>query len=233
MRNQQVYSVTVGNETQQVVTLKEVKALIGDTKVTTKAIMAGEYEGVVTLIDLAEEQDTAEVVEATEEVVEEQSTEEVNHELTNTVEDIALTNTEEDTEEDTEPVAEDTVEDDTEYPEVGYFADEKALKKYIKGISNEALQGWCDLEGAEYKPCDHESINRMRMAMAIKGLHFPDTVAKKGSSKKKSKYADYSTEDLVQMAIDNDVEVRDDKGDMRILRMYTIMALKDAGILEA
>jgi hypothetical protein len=34
------------------------------------------------------------------------------------------------------------------------------------------------------------------------------------------------------MAIDNDVEVKDHRGDDRILRMYLIMALRDAGVIE-
>lgn len=131
----------------------------------------------------------------------------------------------------TNKTVEETPVDDTEYPEVGDFKDEKAMKKFIKGLSDASLEEWCILEGAEWKHNDHESINRMRMAMAIKAKHFPSTVATK-SKKSKSKYAQYSTEDLVQMALDNDVEVSDDKGDARILRMYTIMALRKAGIIE-
>jgi hypothetical protein len=68
------------------------------------------------------------------------------------------------------------------------------------------------------------------MAMAIKAIHFP-TEKTGNSSKKKAKYADYSLETLVQLAMDNDVAVPDDKGDERILRMYTIMALKKAGLI--
>lgn len=164
--------------------------------------------------------------------------------LTNTEEvDTALTNTEEVATEESSSVeeVEESTEDESttdvasddqlEYPELGSFNDEKAIKKYIKGLTDAQLHEWVELEGVEYKTSDHTSINRMRQAMAIKGLHFPSTVATKGASKKKSKYSDYTTEQLVEMAIENDVEVRDDKGDMRILRMYTIMALKSAGLL--
>jgi len=70
----------------------------------------------------------------------------------------------------------------------------------------------------------------MRMSMAIQDKHFPKEPSK--SAKKKAKYADFTTEQLVEMAIANDIEVKDDKGDMRILRMYTIMALRNAGIIE-
>lgn len=262
MRNTQVYNVTVGNEVVEVTTLKEVKTLLGDKKITTKAILAGEYEGIVTLSEM-EEQSTANLDEeihttpdtlpdTVEEFMEQKVTLQDIVEASDKVEiilvgdapntapsqDEALTNTEDEVDEDTPlPTPEDIEPTNTdtgkEYPEVGDFEDEKAIKKYTKGLSDAELAEWVEIEGVEYKPNDHQAINRMRMAMAIKGLHFPDTVAKKGSTKKKSKYGDFTTEDLVQMAIDNDIEVRDDKGDMRILRMYTIMALKDAGLLEA
>jgi len=67
--------------------------------------------------------------------------------------------------------------------------------------------------------------------MAIKSLHFPELSQPK-KKKSKSKYAQYTTEELVQMALDNDVEVPDDKGDMRICRMYTIVSLRKAGIID-
>jgi hypothetical protein len=155
--------------------------------------------------------------------------------LTGTLVTRPLTNTDDTDSSDTDNEEEETVvappKDEPEYPEIGDFKDEKAMKKFIKGLSDEALREWCYLEGAEYKECDHESINRMRMAMAIKSKHFPTTAPSKGK-KSKSKYASYSTEDLVSMALEHDVEVPDDKGDMRICRMYTIMALKKAGLLD-
>lgn len=123
------------------------------------------------------------------------------------------------------------VSEDIEYPEVGHFKDEKAMKKYVKKVPDAALFEWCELEGATWKRCpEHAPIDRMRAAMALKAKHFPDT-APKASTKSKSKYADYATEDLVQMAIDNDIYVDGDNGDMRILRMKTIMALRAKGII--
>lgn len=122
---------------------------------------------------------------------------------------------------------------DVEYPEIGSTAvkDEKAFKKYVKKLSDAQVFDWCELEGATWKRCPEQPpIDRMRAVMALKAKHFPHT-APKASSKSKSKYADYKTEDLVQMALDNDITVRDDKGDERILRMYTIMALREAGLL--
>lgn len=160
--------------------------------------------------------------------------------LTGTLVTQPLTNTEDEgTEDDTATDEDDTpkkeakpnLDPEQDYPEVGDFKDEKAIKKYIKGLSDSSLEEWCNLEGVEWKHSDHQSINRMRMAMAIKALHFKPATASKGK-KSKSKYASYSTEDLVSMALENDIEVPDDKGDMRICRMYTIMALRKAGLID-
>ena len=120
------------------------------------------------------------------------------------------------------------------YPEVGHFATEVDMKKYNKALTNEQLQEWCELEGATWNPHDNLSINRMRMAMAIKAKHFPHLSSGTGSgkSKSKSKYADTTNEQLAQMCLDNDIEVRDAKGDARIERMYMIMDLRNAGIIK-
>ena len=118
-----------------------------------------------------------------------------------------------------------------EFPEVGAFAEKKQLQKFYKQLTDEQLDDWLELEGLTYNKSDNEPINRMRKCMAILALHFPSE--NKGSGKKKSKYADYSTEQLLEMALENDVEVKETKGnDERILRMYTIVALKKAGILN-
>jgi hypothetical protein len=120
------------------------------------------------------------------------------------------------------------LEENNGYPEKGYFEDKKDLQRFYKHLTDEQLQEWIDVEGLTYTPCpESEAINRMRMCMAILYYHFPKPPAKK----KKSKYADYSLEDLVQMAIDNEVPVEPCDDD-RILRMRTIMALRAAGYLE-
>lgn len=119
--------------------------------------------------------------------------------------------------------------EDNGYPEVGHFTDKKDLQKFYKQLDTATLEDWCAVEGIEYTPCeDSEPIHRMRVCMAILYLHFPKAET---SSKKKSKYADYTTEALIQMAVDNDiaVEVTDD---MRIMRMRTIMNLRAANIIE-
>lgn len=115
---------------------------------------------------------------------------------------------------------------EVQYPEVGAI-DEKGLKKLYKKLSDSQIDEWLELEGLTYKKCDHEAINRMRKCMAITQYHFP----KISVPKKASKYAEYSTEKLVEMCMENDVMLKDDKGDARILRMYCIMGLREAGVI--
>ena len=119
------------------------------------------------------------------------------------------------------------------FPEVGYFTEQfgedgkKSLQKFYKHLSMEQLAEWLDIEGLEYTPTDSEQINRMRACMSILYKHYPKAPAKK----KESKYAKYSLEDLMEMAMDKDVvfEVTDDE---RIMRMRAIMALRAAGHIE-
>ncbi|WIT25944.1 hypothetical protein [Bacillus phage SPO1L1] len=241
-----VNNVYVVNGEEKVATLAEVAKILGVSRVSKKDVEEGKYDVVLeeAVVELADAETVVEEVVAEEavsieddilegvEVVEDEEAEE----LTNSQEEPT---DEEDSEdengdewEEGYPVATEVEDEDEEieYPEVGDFEDEKAIKKYIKGLTDDQLQAWCELEGAEWVENEHRNINRMRMAMAIKIVHFPE-LAKKPSTKKKSKYADYTTEELVQMALENNVEVRDDKGDDRILRMYTIMALRDKGLL--
>lgn len=113
------------------------------------------------------------------------------------------------------------------FPEVGTI-EESALRKLYKKLTDDQIREWLELEGISHKQSEHESINRMRMCMAITNHHFPKEPAK---TKKTSKYSDYSTDQLVQMCMENDLSLRDDKGDVRILRMYCIMALREAGVI--
>lgn len=119
------------------------------------------------------------------------------------------------------------LKDNNGYPETGFFKEQKDLQKFYKHCTDEQLAEWVDLEGLEFKPAESQPINRMRMAMAILYYHFPKPEAKK----KKSKYADYSNEQLLQLAMDKDVvfEVCDDE---RIMRMRAIMALRAHNVIE-
>lgn len=110
------------------------------------------------------------------------------------------------------------------YPEVGHFTEKKDLQKYYKKLSVEQLEDWVALEGLEVKPTDSPQIYRMRLCMAVLYLHYPKAPTKK----KESKYAKYSLEDLVGLAIEHEVPVEMTDDD-RIMRMRTIMALRAAG----
>lgn len=116
------------------------------------------------------------------------------------------------------------------YPEVGTFTDQKVLQRFYKQLDTAVLEDWASLEGLEYKPCtDSEPIHRMRVAMAILYKHFPKAPS---ANKKKSKYGEYTTESLIQMAMDNDVLVEPTENE-QIMRMRVIMALRVHGVLEA
>lgn len=131
-------------------------------------------------------------------------------------------------------VKQDLAGEDVEYPERGSYGEDGVdeLKKFISRLSNEQLQEWVDIEGLQekVKENDNPAIYRMRLAMAIREAHYPKSSTSKPKSK--SKYGHYTTEQLLEMALDNDVEVKDAKGDNRILRMYTIVALRNAGVIE-
>jgi len=114
------------------------------------------------------------------------------------------------------------------YPEAEVFTDKKDLQKFYKHLSDEQLADWIELEGLEYTPNDSQPINRMRMAMAVLYSRFP----KAPSAKKQSKYAQYTNEDLMNLAIKHSIEFEMTDDD-RILRMRAIMALRVAGIIEA
>lgn len=115
------------------------------------------------------------------------------------------------------------------YPEIGEFADAKSLQKFYKQLTIEQLEEWATLDGLEFKACkDSEAIHRMRVCMAILYEHFPKAEAKKPASQYKS----YTTEQLVQMALDNEVAVELSEDD-KITRMRLIMKLRESGLLEA
>lgn len=120
-----------------------------------------------------------------------------------------------------------TLTDLNGYPEAGHFTEQKDLQKFYKHLTDEQLAEWIEVEGLEYKPADSQPINRMRMAMAILYKHFP----KQESAKKKSKYADYSNDQLIQMCLDKEVPFEPCE-DEKIMRMRAIMALRAHKVIE-
>lgn len=101
------------------------------------------------------------------------------------------------------------------------FASQEVLKKYYKKLSTQEVEAWVSELSLSFNASTDASIHRMRACMAVLYHFFPKQV----SVKAKSKYAEYSTEELITIAADSNipVEVCDD---MRILRMRTIMALR-------
>ena len=231
-----VYMVVTGEGTLEVGTVAEVNKALG-IRTTKKAIVSGQVEGVTLVEDVQDEvlTDTHEeevAIHTVEQAPE--STEEVVEEATEVAEDSVEEDTVEEEEESTEePTATEEVEEeegseDLVYPEVGDYEDSADLKKFYKKLSVEQLEEWVELEGLEVIATDSQPIYRMRLCMAILYKHFPKAESK---PKSKRKYTQ-STEELVQMAIDHDVEIKDDKGNEQILRMYAIMALRNAGVLD-
>lgn len=126
-------------------------------------------------------------------------------------------------------VAIDWIAENGGYPEVGQFADKKSLQRFYKQLDTAVLEDWASVEGLEYKACpDSEPIHRMRVAMSILYKHFPKET--KGS-KSKSKYSEYTTEYLIQLALDKEVPVEVTSNDS-IMRMRVIMALRAAGHIQ-
>lgn len=119
------------------------------------------------------------------------------------------------------------LEDNNGYPETGFFKEQKDLQKFYKHCTDEQLAEWVDVEGLEFKANDSQAINRMRMAMAVLYYHFP----KAPSTKKKSKYADYSDEMLINLLLEHEVPCEPTDDD-RIMRMRAIMALRAHKIIE-
>ena len=114
------------------------------------------------------------------------------------------------------------------FPTVGTFTEDKAIKKFYKQLPTEVLEDWANQLGAEYKACEeNDSIHRMRVAMAILYTHFP----KESKAKPKSKYAGYTLEQLVDMALEHSVAV-EMTDDTRILRMRLIMGLRASKVIE-
>lgn len=104
---------------------------------------------------------------------------------------------------------------------------DKALKKYYKALDIEEIVEWSTALGETFKATDDPMIFRMRACMSVLYHFFP----KQTKPKQKSKYADYTLEDLVSLAATNNVPVEPCE-DERILRMRCIMMLRAHKVIE-
>ena len=109
------------------------------------------------------------------------------------------------------------------YPEVGTFSEKKWIQKFYKQLDTDVLVDWCNLEGLTVKPDENEPIYRMRVCMAILYKHFPKVAS--ASKKADSPYKKFTLENLVTLALENDIAVEGTE-DEKIFRMRLIMALR-------
>lgn len=199
------YLVGIEGEQQAVGSLEEVAAILGVEKVTKKDITGeGEYADLVTIQEVA-----ARGVDASEEDKQVMFTSIPGEQVTITAEEAKAA-----------------------FPE---FAEGEAglaeLKEAIKDIDTPTLEYLAKAMGAEWEPTYHANIHRMRVAQAVHRVFFPDLFQPKEAKKKKGKYGDLTTEQLMGMAKENKVKW-DQSGNEPIDRMRLIMALKASGHLE-
>ena len=109
------------------------------------------------------------------------------------------------------------------YPEVGTFLDKKCIQKFYKQLDTDALVDWCTLEGLAAKPDTNDPIYRMRVCMLLLYKNFPKVST--GKAKAESPYKKFTLENLVTLALENDVAVEGTE-DEKIFRMRLIMALR-------
>lgn len=114
------------------------------------------------------------------------------------------------------------------YPTVGKFADKKTLQKFYKQLDTEVLLDWMTQEKLTYTACpENEMIDRMRVCMKILYKFFP----KVSAPKKVSIYAKFTLENLVDLALQNDLAVETTDND-RIMRMRLIMVLRANKVVD-
>lgn len=111
------------------------------------------------------------------------------------------------------------------------FEDIKEFKDYFRELDDYTAEYMARALNLEWKPTDKPQIHRMRISMAIQRHLFPELFKPKETSSKKSKYGDYSTDELVTMAKENKVGWKETDNEP-INRMRVIQALKKEGHLE-
>lgn len=199
---------------QVVTTLKEVAEVLGVDRVTSKDVQeGGKYADLVSLVDLADEEED-EVVEAVAKDYEEEDEDTLDmDEIYSTVDDEDIDLTPEEVR--------------ASMPD---FETLDELKEFIKDLDTPTLEYLAKGLGLEWTPTYHPNIHRMRIAMAMHRYFFPELFKPKETKKKKAKYGDYSTEQLFKMAKEHGITVKK-SGSEPIDRMRVIMELKKAGHL--
>jgi len=208
--------------------LSAVSEVLGE-KVTKKDIEEGKYSDSVQVVELAEE-DEEEVKDVLEGKTKDTKSAKPNKEVKKV--DAPSRNTEEVytalSAEDMENLQNITPEEiEAAFPK---FDTIDELKDFMKDIDTSTLEYMATGLGLDWKPTYHPNIHRMRISMAIQKHYFPELFKPK-EAKKKAKYGDFSTDELFEMAQQNDIEVKK-SGNEPIDRMRVIMKLKESGVLE-
>jgi len=232
-------ATTTGYEYKEEVytNLVELSQAMGLSKPPTKKeVTEGKYADVVNVIDL----DTEDAIEVAQE---EQSTDaETKQEATSSEE----TDTEESNGEVEASEEEEAWEDGYPAKKAGEDTQEEAnaedvlevlgeiesldeFKEFFKDLDTDTAVICVNALDLEIKPTDNPNIYRMRLSMALQRHLFPEHFKPK-KSEKKTKYGDYSTEELEAIAKKNKVEFENNPHE-GIHRMRLIMALKKSGHL--
>lgn len=103
------------------------------------------------------------------------------------------------------------------------FKDLEELKEFIKDLDTPTLEYFAKGLELTWTPTYHANIHRMRIAMAMHRYFFPEMFQPK-EPKKKARFSDMSTDELVKQAKEVDKNLEVTKND-RINRMKAIMVL--------
>ncbi len=236
-------------------TLKELAPLLGRDTVTKKQV-AEEYQDIVSIVDLAEEEPTDDTentgndIEPVDSSTGDMERMDADSESDDDGWDDKSVNTKE--EDDKHPMErKDDVNKDEIFTELDEearatlkditpeeikatlpeFKEEDELKEFIKDMDTATLEYLAVGMGLEWKPTYHANIHRMRIAMEFKKHFFPEKYQPKEPKAKKAKYGDHDTETLFKMASEAGIEVKK-SGNEPIDRMRVIMSLKKEGVLS-
>jgi HJR/Mrr/RecB family endonuclease len=216
-----------------VTNLQELSQIIGVPQVKRKDVEeGGKFADQVNIVDLDDEEAT-EQVEQQEQASEEPKSTEANEEVEETKEEASEDEAWEDgypqDKKEEEVQEEASAEDILEV--LGEIESLDEFKEFFKDLDTETAEICVNALDLEIKPTDNPNIYRMRLSMALQRHLFPEHFKPK-KSEKKTKYGDYSTEELQAMAKKNKVEFEANPHE-GINRMRLIMALKKSGHLTA
>lgn len=201
-------------------TLKELASLLGVGKVTAKELEQGKYSDSVSIIDLEDENAKSDEEWEGEKLKVYKKPE--KHPMESDLDPdkvyTALTG-------DEPEITKKEVLDS--FPK---FEDLEELKEFIKEMDTPTLEYLARGMELDWLPTYHANIHRMRIAMAMHRYFFPELFEPK-ESKKKTKYADMTTEHLMEVLEEHGLNLEKTDNEA-INRMKAIMLLKKEGHIE-